>query len=704
MKPEIESILKESRKALSAKEIGECLGKSRQAVEKQAKKEAWPVVRDGKAKLFLISGLPKDVRTAIAAAECPITPPPITPIHEASLAALPGLKGKAKERVEYIVPIASYFQSFWARSGLRITPAAEEFVVRWNAGEIEAEPWLREMKPRINKNSLLDWSKGIKEKGVIAVGGSYGAHRKGTGVIDSNPEMRETILGMLYKHPHVSCQLIRERLESIFIKRGEKIPSLGRLHAWVRAWKKENRNIWEYVKAPDSYRSRFLASTGSAYELIIRQNQRWEYDATPSDLLLDNGKRYAIVGVINIFDRRLKLDVVERSTAHAVANLTRRALLDWGIPESAVTDNGKDFVASYLQQVFADLGIFHDILPPFRPDLKPGIERAFRSFSHHIITLLPCYVGHNVAARQQIRERETFAKRLMSGRKKDEKPEELSMAVTPEKLQQICDEWCENVYAHRPHSGLKGRTPFEVSRSWITPVGRVEDLRALDILLTPLASRKGWRTVGKKGVRCHEGTFVAEELGGMIGSRVQVRINHADPGYAYIFSEDGDFIAKAANIDAMESTERKTLSDATSRAGHSAAKAGGRELRDMAKRTDADKSAEQIMEYHAERAEKIRQAAGPAQHRSVSHTTPELQAATDAANAHVPAVAMTEQAREIVPGFTPPPTAQERYKLLVALQAREDLNETESRWVRLYRASNEAVAFREMYQMFAVNG
>jgi hypothetical protein len=87
------------------------------------------------------------------------------------------------------------------------------------------------------------------------------------------------------------------------------------------------------------------------------------------------------VGVINIYDRRVKLDVVERSTAKSVANLTRRALLDWGVPETAVTDNGKDFVAHYLQQVFASLGIYQDILPPFRPDLKPGIERAFRTFS-----------------------------------------------------------------------------------------------------------------------------------------------------------------------------------------------------------------------------------------------------------------------------------------------------------------------------------
>lgn len=686
----------------TAAQIAEALGVTPQAVDYRIKKESWPFVpRPGRGggRLFSLADLPSDVRLAIAAKECPVSPPPITPDQQAGLAAVMTLSGKMRSRADARACVVTLYRSFFARLGLADTPCREAFAARWAAGEIEADPQVRAALPRFSSNSLKNWVDTVKERGSAALGGKYGEHRKGTGLIDSHPEMRETVLGMLYEYPHASTQLIRERLESIFTRRGEHIPSLRRLQAWVSSWKAENAHVWEFIKAPDSWRGRFMASVGSAYELITRQNQRWEYDGTPADLLLDDGKRYTIVGVINIYDRRVKLDVVERSTAKSVANLTRRALLDWGVPETAVTDNGKDFVAHYLQQVFASLGIYQDILPPFRPDLKPGIERAFRTFSHHLLTLLPCYVGHNVATRQEIRERETFAKRLMDR----QNPSELSMAVGPEELQRFCDQWCEDVYAHKAHSGLKGRTPFDVARDWVAPVRRIDDVRALDVLLTPLATQQGWRTVGKKGVRTPDGTYFSAEMGGMIGSRVQVRVDPNDAAFAYIFDEAGNFVCRAADVSGLTSQARRDLAVEARRAGQTQAKAEARELRGMAKRTGAGHAAQEIMVYHSERAERIRQAAGAATQRSTIHTTPELTAASEAANAHVPAVAMTEQAREIVPGFVPPATAQERYRLLLALQARDDLSEAEARWARLYGACNEAAGFREMFGVCAVN-
>jgi hypothetical protein len=695
-----DSMPKENRTALSAEEIGKLLGKSRQSVDKKAKKYAWPVVWDGGAKLFPLSGLPEAVRLKIASKLCSHPPSPITPDQQAGLAAVMTLSGKRLSRAEARACVVNRYRSFFARAGMADTPCREAFAARWAAGEIDVDPDVWAALPKFSSNSLKNWVDAVKNKGVSALGGVYGKHRKGTGIIDSNPEMREAVLGMIYEYPHASVQLIREWLESIFTRRGEHIPSMRRLRAWVSAWKAENSHGWEFIKAPDTYRGRFMPSVGSAYELVTRQNQRWEYDGTPADLLLNDGKRYTIVGVINIYDRRAKLDVVERSTATAVANLTRRALLDWGVPEMAVTDNGKDFVALYLQQVFASLSINHEILPPFRPDLKPGIERFFRTFSHHLLTLLPGYVGHNVAARQALRERETFAKRLMDRKN----PREIPMAVDPESLQRFCDQWCDDVYAHKEHSGLNGRTPFEVACDWITPVNRIDDISALDLLLTPLPTQQGWRTVSKKGVKTPDGQYAAPELGGMVGSRVQVRVDPSDTSSAYIFNEAGKFVCRAAEVSGMSAHERRDLAVATRRAGQAQAKAVERELRGMAKRTGAAQAAGEIMAFHSERAEHIRQTSGAVSQRSIVHTTPELEAAAEAVNAHIPAVAVTEQSQEIIPGFTPPATAQERYKLLVSLQAREDLSEAEARWVQSYGRCNEAAGFRDMYEMFAVTG
>ncbi len=124
-----------------------------------------------------------------------------------------------------------------------------------------------------------------------------------------------------------------------------------------------------------------MPSFGDFYAFVTGINQRWEYDGTPSDVMLSDNKRYAIIGVIEIYTRRVKFRVVERSTSQQVACVTRDCLLDWGVPETAVTDNGKEFTSRQMQRLFLDLGIACDILPPFRPDLKPAIERVFHTFS-----------------------------------------------------------------------------------------------------------------------------------------------------------------------------------------------------------------------------------------------------------------------------------------------------------------------------------
>ena len=69
-----------------------------------------------------------------------------------------------------------------------------------------------------------------------------------------------------------------------------------------------------FVTAPDKWKGRYQSATGDAYELITEYNERWEYDGTPADLLLNDGKRYTIVGIINVYSRELKLEVAERST------------------------------------------------------------------------------------------------------------------------------------------------------------------------------------------------------------------------------------------------------------------------------------------------------------------------------------------------------------------------------------------------------
>lgn len=611
--------------AYTTNEIADAFEVSVKNAIKRARREGWqsrPRAGRGGGHEWLVCSMPEKTRLALAARVCP-QPVPVIMAATSSLT----LKGAAKTRAHARAAVVLAARVFTVNSQLSRTRALDEFVVRYNAGEIAVEPEVRAALPSLCRNSLVNWERRAQGHGMAALAGNYGQHRKGKGIIDSQPQVHELVLGLIAEYPAISAELIREDIERLGSEQpGLRIPSLRRVQAWLANWKAENPQLALYMRAPDRWRGQFMAACGSMYELVTRYNQRWEYDGTPADLLLNDGKRYTIVGIINVYSRELLLEVAERSTGMTVANLTRIALMDWGVPDEAVTDNGKEFVGTHMQGLFLDLGIMPTILPPFRPDLKPAIERAFRSFSHHLLTLCPCYVGHNVATRQEIREREALAKRLMNRKES----QELSMGISPEALQAFCDDWCKSVYAHRPHRGLNGKTPWQMRQEYTGEIRRIEDERALDVLLTPLAAGGGWRTVGKEGLRAGAMCYVHAALGPCVGQRVQVRVNKTDAEHAYIFDESGHFICRAVAVHALEPAKRREVALATRRTQKASLNAQAKELRAAARAVDATNAGQRIMEMHKGRAAVIEAHAVPASHTEATHASPMLDSAARA--------------------------------------------------------------------------
>ena len=710
--------------AYTSQEIANILDRPVQSITRSARREGWQALpREGRGggNCWIVASMPERTRLAIAARACPAacsavnTPSIAAPVAPVSPLTL---QGAAKTRAHARAAVVLAARVFTAASKMARTRALDEFVVRYNAGEIAVEPDVRAALPSLCRNSLINWERRAQNQGMASLAGNFGQHRKGAGIIDSQPRVVQAIEGMFNEYPHVSAQLIWEKIQSMKSK-GEsiKVPSLRRVQAWFANWKDQNPQLALYITAPDKWKSQYRASCGSAYELITRYNQRWEYDGTPSDIMLNDGKRYIIVGVINVYSRELLLLVTERSTGQAVNSLTRRALLEWGKPEEAVTDNGKEFVGYEAQGLFLDLGIMPTILPPFRPELKPAIERAFRSFSHHLLTLCPCYVGHNVATRQEIRERQTFAKRLMD--RKD--PQEISMGISPEALQEFCDDWCAALYAHRAHSGLKGKTPWQMRQEYTGEIARIEDVRALDVLLTPLATDGGWRPVGKKGVHA-DGLYDHAALGPHRGTQVQVRVNKADRSHVCIFDENGAFICEAVRMDALKPEKRREVAMATARAQKAALKARAKELAASAKAVDAANAAKDIMDMHKARAAEIEAAAAPAAHTETTHTTPMLDSAARAARlregvppraheaevAAARALAVAQQSAQEDLWLPESPKAQVALcdRVLAALNRGEEVSADQADWARTFVGSNTYVGFAMLKGMTAqaVNG
>lgn len=343
-----------------------------------------------------------------------------------------------------------------------------------------------------------------------------------------------------------------------------------------------------------------MLALGSASADVRRLNQRWEADSTKADIMCSDG-RCVLIGIIDVWSRRLKLLVSPTSKSTAVAALLRRCIIDWGVPEEFRTDNGADYTAFAMERLLFNLDIAHHLCAPFSPEQKPHIERVFGTFSRGLLELLPGYIGHSVADRKQIESRMSFAKRF------GKKGEVVEIAMSSAELQKFCDEWTDHHYHQDVHSTLK-MTPAAKARSWTEPVKRISDERVLDLLLYAAPAGDGYRTIGKKGVEVtFQGVklqFISGSFAGHEGERVLPMIDPACIGTAVIYAADGSFLAVAEDPRFKGISQQEVAEEAKAIQKETLAELK-KEVKAAAKKAGTSGIANKIRQQRKEQAEKI---------------------------------------------------------------------------------------------------
>ena len=426
-----------------------------------------------------------------------------------------------------------------------INEATEEFVDAWNENRLDIAEAIRRYAPKLSRTSLFRWKAAYTREGAAGLAASYQYNGRRS-VIEQQPEVLEFVEGMLAKMPHTTPANMLRALEGQFDQRGD-VQLIGQraLGAWMANWKVKNKRLFTAVANPDAFKNQYMVAGGDAAEGIHRLNQLWEMDSSPADIMCTDG-RFTLIACLDVFSRRTVLTVRKSSDSYGVVLTARKAMLEWGLDgqgeQKIRVDNGKDYASHYFQIVADTLGIELVSTDPYAGEQKPFVERFFRSFSHGLVELLEGFIGHNVAEKKAIEAQFSFADRLQ---KKKQGVIKVSMSST--ELQAFCDRWLNAFYMHEPHSGLNGRTPDEMVQNWVEPVSRIEDERALDLLLEPIPGGKGERSVQKKGVKLDGGWYIAAELGARIGDRLMVRYDTADIGRVYLFELSGEFVCMAEN-------------------------------------------------------------------------------------------------------------------------------------------------------------
>ncbi len=577
---------------LNSIQVAQALNITERAVRYRAEREQWvqssEKIRGGYQNTYMFLRLPRKVQVEVAAA-ISICKSPDT-AKETGLADYACLPGVRKKEAEARLEILWARDAFIKHADMQKKEGSNIFCKNVASGEVDLADWVLSAITKNNKKSLSwatlnRWQKAYKKNGLAGLAAQYINSGRPCGIPD---DMRQFIIGMKIDHPHIGVSKIMAGLEARFS--GQTIAGQGVVRRFLNRWTKKNKSLLEYMANPDKWKNNRMFAAGSRSENIVRLNQMWEMDSTPTDIMLTDG-RHNISGVIDIFSRRLKLLVSPTAKADAHAALIRRSIIDWGVPEIIKMDNGKDYTANHITRVLDGLEITQSLCAPFSPEQKPFIERALGTFSHDIVELLPGYIGHNVADRKAVEARRSFSQRLM---KQGEDPVDINM--TADDFQDICRRWVDAVYHYNKHSGLNGKTPAQTAREWKEPVRKIKDERALDILLSPAPAGDGLRIIGKKGVKIGGGYYIAPEMAGHEGQRVSVLLDITDFGAVYVYEQSGTFLCRAVDPD-RSGISRKDLAVMVRKAQKEVMKDGRKELKKMAREAKTKTIHSEILDH-----------------------------------------------------------------------------------------------------------
>lgn len=514
--------------------------------------------------------------------------------------------------------ILAAFNAWHRGSDLGLIAAMREWAPFYSGGGGDVSDETRELIPSVAWNTLQRWRADRREGGTAALMRGRGGRSS-----DVSGPVAALVEAMLLANPHhVTAKNVLRAISARFPESDP--PGIASVRRFMARWRDANGFAVSAVADPDGHRSRTMTAFGDGGCDADALNQLWELDSTKLDVICSDGVRWDVCVGIDVWSRRTKGFVTQRSCSEAIAALSRRCLVSWGVPGMIRTDEGADYTSKHLSRVLRDLDVVHDPLPPYRPDLKPHVERVIGTMARDLLSQLPGFCGHDVADGQRIRNRKSFA-----ARRGEDRTVTFRCDLTAEELQDRIDQWCDHLYGREPHSGLEGLSPFEKAASWTGPAPRAVSERGLDILLAPAAG-DGRRKVGKDGIRVDGGIYIAAELGFHADEWIHVRQDPGDWGRIWVFTEpDADgahaFICVAEDP-ARTGIDRREVAVAARRNWAARSNAARKRARELAAEHAPADTIMEVLDKAAEDAAKVVQLPRKAE----THETAATKAAADA--------------------------------------------------------------------------
>ncbi|WP_331718491.1 Mu transposase C-terminal domain-containing protein [Streptomyces virginiae] len=186
------------------------------------------------------------------------------------------------------------------------------------------------------------------------------------------------------------------------------------------------------------------------------------------------------------------------------------------VPERVRIDQGLEFAADDVEAALGTLAVVMHRLPPFQPHRKGKVERLNLTIEQMLISQLPGFTGgpRDASGKLYGPVKDSVAAKQAAGEASGE-------AGGPMRIERFVDRfalWARWYNTERPHRMLGGRTPLQAWMEDPAPLRRIGSDRLRHLMLASTD-----RTIQKDGISFQSLTYVAPELYGRGGQRVQIR-------------------------------------------------------------------------------------------------------------------------------------------------------------------------------------
>lgn len=279
-----------------------------------------------------------------------------------------------------------------------------------------------------------------------------------------------------------------------------------------------------------------------------RRNWRWEMDHKQLDIEVipprgRNPRKPWVTLIVEVFSRLIMGWAIDLSptSGTVLAALAEAVALRpdkpyGGLPEQVRPDNALEFVADAIEEACAALGIAVLPAPPYSPEKKGKVERCAGTIVTSFLTDKPFF---------------TKGPRGQDGDLIHAGPGRLTLV----ELVSEFSSWVDRFNREMVHSAIR-TTPIERWLSDATPVRSVPLERLRWMML-----KANERTIGKGGIRALGGKYVAPELNGLGGTRVQIRYLPHVTGTIEVFRGE-EWLCTATRQGQLTSGERDAVLDA----------------------------------------------------------------------------------------------------------------------------------------------